>query len=449
MTYTALNAPRTRDIPRDVATAAPRRRRRRRHRATRDADGERLDASADRREPRARAVESRARRRRDGIREGARPRALIHDGRRTTRATRDGRRANGRDADAVTTRATTRAMAMATTTVVRARMRTGTLGRRETGRARGRRANGDAATRAGRRRDVAWVRAMKGAGDGRRWFAADAVQTEMDDVELASLLAETSEGAESAAAASEEGKRNNFGYVLAAMVVVLLAAAGLTYKDELFASLGAFTDYIESLGPTGYALFLMGYVALEVLAVPAFPLTMSAGALFGTYSGTLLVTTAATIAAAIAFLISRYVARDKVMSLAEKYPKFKAIDKAIGEDSLRVVAIMRLSPLMPFALSNYLYGLTSVKFRSYVVGSFFGMMPGTFAYVSAGTATRQVAEGALGGSAVLSTLFGVGLAIFSAGYVGKLATKAVEEETGTCFTEDCTLDQDSFDEDST
>ena len=337
---------------------------------------------------------------------------------------------------------------MATTTVVRARGRAGTLGTR----ARGRRANGDGtkrATRAGRKSDVAWARAMKGAGDGRRSFAADAVQTEMDEVELASLLAETSEGAaESAAAASEEAKRNNFGYVLAAMGVVLLAAAGLTHKDELFASLGAFTDYIESLGPTGYALFLMGYVALEVLAVPAFPLTMSAGALFGTYSGTLLVTTAATIAAAIAFLISRYVARDKVMSLAENYPKFKAIDKAIGEDSLRVVAIMRLSPLMPFALSNYLYGLTSVKFRSYVVGSFFGMMPGTFAYVSAGTATRQVAEGALGGSAVLSTLFGVGLAIFSAGYVGKLATKAVEEETGTCFTEDCTLDQDSFDEDS-
>jgi len=169
--------------------------------------------------------------------------------------------------------------------------------------------------------------------------------------------------------------------------------------------------------------------------VPAFPLTMSAGALFGTLPGTLLVTTSATIAAAVAFLISRYIARDKVQALAENYPKFKAIDKAIGEDSLRVVAIMRLSPLMPFALSNYLYGLTSVKFSPYVIGSFFGMMPGTFAYVSAGTATRQVAEGVFGGGAIFSTLFGLSLAVFSAGYVGRLATKAVEEETGLSMDE--------------
>ena len=56
------------------------------------------------------------------------------------------------------------------------------------------------------------------------------------------------------------------------------------------------------------------------------------------------------------FLIRSYIARDKVQALAENYPKFKAIDKAIGEDSLRVVAIMRLSPLMPFALSNISMG---------------------------------------------------------------------------------------------
>ena len=124
-----------------------------------------------------------------------------------------------------------------------------------------------------------------------------------------------------------------------------------------------------------------------------------------------------------------------MQALAENYPKFKAIDKAIGEDSLRVVAIMRLSPLMPFALSNYLYGLTSVKFSPYVIGSFFGMMPGTFAYVSAGTATRQVAEGVFGGGAIFSTLFGLSLAVFSAGYVGRLATKAVEEETGLSMDE--------------
>lgn len=155
---------------------------------------------------------------------------------------------------------------------------------------------------------------------------------------------------------------------------------------------------------------------------------MSAGALFGTASGTLLVTSAATVAAAIAFIIARYIARDKVKKFADGYPKFKAIDRALGANSLRVVATMRLSPLMPFALSNYLYGLTSVDFKSYVVGSFFGMMPGTFAYVSAGNATRQLAEGTVGSSAILSTLFGVGLSIYSAFYIGNLAKEAVCED---------------------
>lgn len=51
---------------------------------------------------------------------------------------------------------------------------------------------------------------------------------------------------------------------------------------------------------------------------------------------------------------------------------------------LQVVLLLRLSPLLPLALSNYLYGLTSVDFVPYVLGSWLGMLPGTIAYVSAG-----------------------------------------------------------------
>ena len=46
--------------------------------------------------------------------------------------------------------------------------------------------------------------------------------------------------------------------------------------------------------------------------------------------------------------------------------------------------LLRLSPLLPLALSNYLYGLTSVDLTSYVLGSWAGMLPGTIAYVAAG-----------------------------------------------------------------
>lgn len=73
-------------------------------------------------------------------------------------------------------------------------------------------------------------------------------------------------------------------------------------------------------------------------------------------------------AAAVAFLIARYFARERILKLVEGNKKFLAIDKAIGENGFWVVTLLRLSPLLPFSLGNYLYGLTSVKFLPYVLG---------------------------------------------------------------------------------
>lgn len=76
------------------------------------------------------------------------------------------------------------------------------------------------------------------------------------------------------------------------------------------------------------------------------------------------------LAATVAFLIARYFARDRILKLAQNNPKFLAIDKAIGADSFRVVTLLRLSPLLPFSLGNYLYGLTSVELIPYVLGRY-------------------------------------------------------------------------------
>ena len=74
----------------------------------------------------------------------------------------------------------------------------------------------------------------------------------------------------------------------------------------------------------------------------------------------------------------------QVLELAKGNKQFAAIDRAIGKDSFRVVLLLRLSPLLPLALSNYLYGLTSVDLVPYILGSWVGMLPGTLAYVTAG-----------------------------------------------------------------
>ncbi|KAG1363646.1 TVP38/TMEM64 family membrane protein [Cocos nucifera] len=208
---------------------------------------------------------------------------------------------------------------------------------------------------------------------------------------------------------------------------------GYVYRDQINAFLTQFSDFIEGYGPAGYALFVLVYAGLEILAIPAIPLTMSAGLLFGSVTGTIIVSISGTMAASVAFLIARYFARERILKLVEGNKKFLAIDKAIGENGFRVVTLLRLSPLLPFSLGNYLYGLTSVKFVPYVLGSWLGMLPGTWAYVSAGAFGRAIIQeesevGLPGGNGQLVTL-GLGLLFtaIAAAYVTRLAKDAVKD----------------------
>jgi uncharacterized membrane protein YdjX (TVP38/TMEM64 family) len=238
--------------------------------------------------------------------------------------------------------------------------------------------------------------------------------------------------------AADETNQNLVATAFPLVAVGLLVGIGAVYKEDITDYLRWFAGYVEGLGPNGPALFMALYVLLEVLAVPAIPLTLSAGAIFGPAQGTAIVSVSGTIAATASFFIARYALRDRVKAMADQYPKFAAIDRAIGEDSFRVVALLRLSPLLPFALSNYLYGLTSVKAKPYVLASWLGMLPGTFAYVSAGSVGRTMMEaGAGAGEAggdwthAAQIACGFGFALLSGSYVAKLASEAlkdVEEE---------------------
>lgn len=211
--------------------------------------------------------------------------------------------------------------------------------------------------------------------------------------------------------------------------LALLIGGGVVFKDQISAFIQLFISLVDDWGPLGFVAYGVVYAGLELLAVPAIPLTMTAGAIFGVVPGTVIVSIAATAACTAAFLIARYVARDRVAQYASAHPKFAAIDRAIGRDGFRVVVLLRLSPLLPLAASNYLYGLTSVGLWEYVAGSWLGMLPGTAAYVAAGKYGKQLLEGggALEGPHWWQVGLALGVTALAVGYIGRLASKAMAE----------------------
>jgi len=94
--------------------------------------------------------------------------------------------------------------------------------------------------------------------------------------------------------------------------------------------------------------------------------------------------------------------------MTESKPRIKAVDQAVTEDGWKVVMLLRLSPMVPFNLQNYFFGVTDIKFWHYVAATFVGIMPGTAIYVYLGAIGAVAGSGSQGG-ALKWTFFGIGL----------------------------------------
>jgi uncharacterized membrane protein YdjX (TVP38/TMEM64 family) len=148
--------------------------------------------------------------------------------------------------------------------------------------------------------------------------------------------------------------------------------------------------WIESLGSIGAIAFIGIYIAATVAFLPAFVLTLGAGVLFGLWLGSVYVFIGATLGSIAAFLVGRYLARDWVANKIADNDKFKAIDRAVGKEGLKIVLLTRLSPAFPFNLLNYAFGVTGVSAKDYIIGSI-GMIPGTIMFVYIGSLAGNLA----------------------------------------------------------
>ena len=151
--------------------------------------------------------------------------------------------------------------------------------------------------------------------------------------------------------------------VLVVVVVVVAALFVVGRGLRLERHLLELVSWIRSAGWIGVAVFVFTYAAATVLFVPGSILTLGAGFAYGVVSGTMIVWVAANLGAALAFIFGRTLAGDWVAGWVHQKPTFTALDRAVAHQGFRIVVLTRLSPVFPFNLLNYAFGLTSVSWR--------------------------------------------------------------------------------------
>jgi uncharacterized membrane protein YdjX (TVP38/TMEM64 family) len=180
---------------------------------------------------------------------------------------------------------------------------------------------------------------------------------------------------------------------LLALIVPLLIAGGLAlfWLFDGFTNVEALQARIASLGdwaPVGYVLL---YTIATVLMIPGGVFDLAGGALFGPVWGTVFNLAGVTFGAAISFLIARYAAGDFVRQHGG--PRVQSVIKSVETDGWQFVAFIRLVPVFPYPLANYLLGLTRIPFLHYILATIVFALPSTLAYTWIGHAGRAAVAG--------------------------------------------------------
>ena len=178
-----------------------------------------------------------------------------------------------------------------------------------------------------------------------------------------------------------------------------------------------------SVGPTGYVLFVVAYILAGLILLPEALFTIIAGALFGFLWGSLIAWGSAMAISTIAFLVARTNLRARIERIAEKNKWMKAVNRALPKEGWKVVALARLSPLVPFGMQNYFFGLTKVRRRDYFAATALAILPGTLVYAFIGATGRAVLLGQ--GSGLEWAMLGVGLiaTIVLSFFLGRIAKR--------------------------
>ena len=137
--------------------------------------------------------------------------------------------------------------------------------------------------------------------------------------------------------------------------------------------------------------FVCIYILIVLLILPASWLSFFAGFLYGSYLGSIIVFISASTGASVAFLISKSFFAKKLKNFFSRYPKLRVMEQVVKKGGLKLIFLARLSPIFPFSILNYFYGLNNVKFRDFALG-LLGIIPGTYLYCSIGSLAKSLQD---------------------------------------------------------
>ncbi|MGO4264345.1 MULTISPECIES: TVP38/TMEM64 family protein [unclassified Stenotrophomonas] len=196
-------------------------------------------------------------------------------------------------------------------------------------------------------------------------------------------------------------------------------------------------DGLRGQGLVGAVAFGLVFVLAAAALVPASPLTAIAGYLYGPIWGAFLISPAGIASAALAFLIGRHLARPWVRRRLHRSRQLSAVDKAVAGQGLRLVLLLRLALIVPFAPLSYALGASRVSSKDFLWASWLGLLPGTFLYAYLGSLAsnvEQILRGRAGPPSEMQwlTWLGFGAALVAIVVVAGLArhaiSKSIEEE---------------------
>ncbi len=167
------------------------------------------------------------------------------------------------------------------------------------------------------------------------------------------------------------------------LVFIMVVAAIYTFARQFALDdyLDVLRGWLKQLGPWGVPVFILFFALSIVFALPMILIVFMLGVLLGPVLGIVVVGAGAAFGMSLCFLISRYLARERISSWLARHEKFAQLDRLASENGALIVFLMRLVPGFPFWLPNYGFGLTGISFKTYIIASWLGILPCMILYV--------------------------------------------------------------------